>query len=494
MMEKEIISSRQFMIITLLFSIGTAILIIPSTVTSESKQDAWIVAIIGVAISLLLVKLFVALGNRTPTQTFIEANETILGRFFGKITALGFISLTLLSAGELLFFIGAFMKTEVMVETPTMVFALLFGIIIVYATYLGIEVFARSTEILFPIFILIFIVFVICISPQIHIENIKPILEASPKSISFSMFQFISLFSFPLAVLLMIFPSAVNVHKSAQKGFYIGSMIGGLILIIIIILCILVLGPANTAARISPSYALAQRISIGNFVQRIEVIMAVMWIISIFIRTFMYFYASVIGIAQVCKIKDHRPLIFPIGLITIGLSQIIHPNIVHSYTYNREIWPLFSGVFTVSLPLLLLIVAMIRKINGNQGNTTQSNTSSNGGNSSQSESNSNDENSTQSNNSNNSAQSDSGNNSNNSSQSNSSSNNENSAQGDSSSNSNNSSQSDSSSNNENSAQGDSSSDNSNQSDSSSDSNNSTQNESDTGNTPNSDRSGNSSDK
>ncbi|MFJ8090271.1 endospore germination permease, partial [Lysinibacillus sp. NPDC095746] len=408
MMEKEIISSRQFMIITLLFSIGTAILIIPSTVTSESKQDAWIAAIIGVVISLLLVKLFVTLGNRTPSKTFIEANEIILGRFFGKITAIGFIFLTLLSAGELLFFLGTFMKTEVMVETPTMVFALLFGIIIVYAAYLGIEVFARSTEILFPIFILIFLVFVVCISPQIKIENIQPIFESSTKTISYSMFQFISLFSFPLSVLLMLYPSTVNVHKSAQKGFYIGSMIGGFILIIIIILCILVLGPSNTAARISPSYALAQRISIGNFVQRIEVIMAVMWIMTIYIRTFMYFYASVIGIAQICKIKDHRPLIFPLGLICIGLSQIIHPNIVHSYTYNREIWPLFSGVFTVSLPLLLLIVAMIRKINGNQGNATQSNNSSNDGNSSQSESNSNDENSSQSNSSNNAGNSSQG--------------------------------------------------------------------------------------
>lgn len=81
MMEKEIISSRQFMIITLLFSIGTAILIIPASVTSEAKQDAWIAAIIGVVLSLPIVKLFVALGNRTPTLTFVEANEKILGRF-----------------------------------------------------------------------------------------------------------------------------------------------------------------------------------------------------------------------------------------------------------------------------------------------------------------------------------------------------------------------------------------------------------------------------
>ncbi|MFJ3389523.1 endospore germination permease [Lysinibacillus sp. NPDC086135] len=543
MMEKEIISSRQFMIITLLFSIGTAILIIPASVTSEAKQDAWIAAIIGVVLSLPIVKLFVALGNRTPTLTFVEANEKILGRFFGKFTAIGFIIISLLSAGELLYFIGIFMKTEIMPETPTMAFAFMFSIIIIYAAFLGIEVFARSAEILCPIFILIFIFFVICISPSIQIENIQPIMETPKKSLFFSMIRFISLFSFPLVVLLMIFPSAVNVHKSAQKGFYIGAILGGIVLITIITLSILVLGPANTASRTFPSYSLAQRISIGNFLQRIEVIMAAMWVISIYIRTFMYFYASVIGIAQIFKIKNHRPLIFPLGMIILGLSQIVHPNIIHSDIYNRDIWPIFSFVLMILLPLVLLLVTMIRKINGNNtqcnsstqnendsknGNATQGESSSNGGNTSQNESSSNNNNSIQSGSSNNggnttqnesssnnanSTQSDSSSNGGNASQNDSSSNNANSTQSDSSSNGGNASQNDSSSNNNNSTQsgssnnggnathGESSSNNVNstQSDSSSNSenpspstsdnasSNNTQNDSDTGNTPNSDK-------
>lgn len=378
-MEKEIISSRQFMIITLLFSIGTAILVIPASIASAAKQDAWIAAIIGVAISFLLVKLYISLGKRTPSLTFIEANEKILGRFLGKFTAIGFILLTFLSSGELLYFIGIFMKTEVMPETPTMAFALLFSIIIVYAAFLGIETFARSAEILFPFFILIFIVFTVCITPQISFDNVQPILETPKKSFLYSIIRFMSIFSFPLVVLLMLFPSVVNVQKSAQKGFYIGTIIGGIVLIILITLCILVLGPSNTASRTFPSYALAQRISIGNFLQRIEIIMAGMWIISIYIRTFMYFYASVIGVAQLCKIQNHRPLILPFGLLMIGLSQIIHPNIVHSNVYNNEIWPIFSAIFTVILPLTLLIIAKIRKIDGNSqgGNSNENQTNNN---------------------------------------------------------------------------------------------------------------------
>ncbi|MGE8005652.1 endospore germination permease [Lysinibacillus sp. NPDC093216] len=491
-MEKEIISSRQFMIITLLFSIGTAILILPASVTIEAKQDAWIAAIIGVVLSLPLIKLFVTLGKRTPTLTFIEANEKILGRFFGKLTSIGFILIALLSAGELLYFIGIFMKTEIMPETPTMAFAFLFSIIIIYAAFLGIEVFARSAEILFPVFILIFIFFVICISPSIKIENLQPILETPKKSIFFSMIRFISLFSFPLVILLMIFPSAVNVQKSAQKGFYIGSIIGGIVLVTIITLSILVLGPANTAARTFPSYSLAQRISIGNFLQRIEVIMATMWIISIYIRTFMYFYAAVVGIAQICKINNHRPLIFPFGMIILGLSQIVHPNIIHSDIYNRDTWPIFSFVFMVFLPLVLLIVAKIRKINGNQGNNTKSNCStqnesgSNNGNATQGASSNNNDTSSQSNstsNGGNDTQGESSNNNDTSSQSNSTSNGGNDTQGESSNNNDTSSQNNSTSNGGNDTQGAGSNNNytSSQSNSTSNGGNDTQGESSSNN-------------
>ncbi|WP_291759844.1 GerAB/ArcD/ProY family transporter [Lysinibacillus sp. UBA5990] len=378
-MEKEVISSRQFTIITFLLSIGTAILIIPSSIASSSKQDAWIAASIGIVLSLLVVKLFVTLGDQTPTLNFIEANEKLLGRFFGKITVVCFLSLTLFAGGELLYFIGAFMKTEVMPETPTMAFALLFIIIIMYATYLGIENFARSAEILFPMFVLIFIFFVVSITPQIKFENIQPIMEASKTSILYSIIRFISVFSFSLVMLLMIYPASVNVQQSSKKGFYIGMLLGGFVLVTLITLSILVLGPANTASRSFPSYALAQRISIGNFLQRIEIIMAFMWIVSIFIRTFMYFYTTVVGIAQIMKLKDHRPLILPMGIIMVGLSQIVHPDIVHSNIYNDEIWPIYAFVCTILLPILLLIVAVIRNRKSLDNSTEMGHADSNEG-------------------------------------------------------------------------------------------------------------------
>ncbi|WP_332647513.1 GerAB/ArcD/ProY family transporter [Lysinibacillus sp. 54212] len=364
-MEEQVISSRQFTIMVLFYTVGTSILIIPASIALDVQQDAWIVALLGTMLSLLLVKLYIFLGKNMPNVSFVEMNEKILGKFIGKFVSIGFIILTLLSSGELFYFIGNFLQTEVMIETPSAAFATLFGIIIFFAAYLGIEVFARSLEILFPFFIIIFITFVLFISPQIDIHNIQPVFEVSPKPLLYNIFYFMGLFSFPLVVLLMIYPSAVNVQESAQKGFYIGTIVGGMVLTIIIALCILILGPNNTSLRTFPSYALAQKISVGNFLQRIEIIMAFMWAITIFVRAFVYFYASVKGLGEILKIKDHRPLILPLGMISIALSQIIHPNIVHSNQYNKETWPLYITVFAIFVPLLLLIVMKFRKLNGN---------------------------------------------------------------------------------------------------------------------------------
>ncbi|MGR6902810.1 MULTISPECIES: GerAB/ArcD/ProY family transporter [Lysinibacillus] len=361
-MKKQLISSRQFTIIVTLYTVGTGILIIPASIASEVKQDAWIVATIGTLLSLFLIKLYIILSNKMENLSIVEVTEKFLGNIVGKFISLCFVLLTLLSSGELLYFIGNFLQTEVMPETPPVVFTILFNFIILFAVYQGIEVFARTLEILFPIFLFIFITFLFFVSPQIDIRNIQPIFEVSVPPLIYSVLHFMGLFSFPLIVLLMIFPSAINNLQTGKKGFYIGTLVGGFIITAFIALTILVLGVTNTSLRTFPSYTLAQKISIGDFLQRIEIIMAFMWMVTIFVRSFIYFYASLIGIGQMLKLKDHRPLILPLGMVSIGLSQVVHANIIHSDIYNQQTWPLAIGVFATLLPLILLLVARFRRL------------------------------------------------------------------------------------------------------------------------------------
>ncbi|WP_176527564.1 GerAB/ArcD/ProY family transporter, partial [Peribacillus butanolivorans] len=164
-----------------------------------------------------------------------------------------------------------------------------------------------------------------------------------------------------LIVLLMIFPVSVNQPKAAEKKFFFGILIGGICLIIIIALTILVLGADSSARQTYPSYLVARKLNIGDFLQRIEAIMALMWIITIYFKMAFFFYATVIGLAQTLNMKDYRPLTLPLGMILVSLTLLIFPNVVQKATFDKEIWPLYASTYGLVLPILLLAVNVFRK-------------------------------------------------------------------------------------------------------------------------------------
>ncbi|MBM7665839.1 hypothetical protein JOC25_002332 [Solibacillus kalamii] len=66
MMQDIKINPYQFMVLVVLFSVGTSILIVPSLLASETKQDAWIVATLGTAIGLIVIWLFCLIAQWFP--------------------------------------------------------------------------------------------------------------------------------------------------------------------------------------------------------------------------------------------------------------------------------------------------------------------------------------------------------------------------------------------------------------------------------------------
>jgi spore germination protein KB len=176
----------------------------------------------------------------------------------------------------------------------------------------------------------------------------------------------ISVRQFTVVVILFTIGSGILVLPSLlaaelNQDAWIAIIFGGTILFTIVILCILVLGPDHTARQLYPSYLLAQKINVGEFVQRIEVIIAIMWFLSVFIKMTIYFYGSVIGFAQMLKLESYRFLILPFGMIMIPATLVMHPDVIYLQTFDTEIWPVYGSTFGLLLPLLLLAVTFVRK-------------------------------------------------------------------------------------------------------------------------------------
>lgn len=359
------ISARQFAIFVILYSVGTTILVIPGSLAHEVRQDAWIAAIIGTAISFLIVALYIAVERMFPTMTLVEIVETLLGKWLGKAVSLTFVFFSFINAQDLLYYVGTFLTTQIIPDTPHEAIHILFACILIMGIRLGLETLARSAELFFPLFVFLFLLLIVSVlltADLWEFRNIQPMFKTGVKPMIRAVFTFTSIFTLPLIVLLMIFPISVTQVKKAEKNFFIAIFIAGVCLIILITLTILVLGPETSARQLYPSYTLARRINVGGFLQRIEAILAIMWLITIFFKMSIYFYAAVIGFVQTLNLKDYRPFTLPLGMILVTISFFSHPNVTHSAKFDNEIWPIYSSMYGIVLPLLLLAVNAVRKI------------------------------------------------------------------------------------------------------------------------------------
>ncbi len=360
MLENGKIAARQFAMLVFMFTAGSSLLLAPAMLATPAKQDAWLAGILGVGAGLLFGLLYTKLGSLYPEMNLAQYSEKILGKWMGKAVSLLFLPFPFLLASLVLRNIGDFLTVYIMPETPIQFIHILMLIVVMMGVRLGIETIARAAEIIFPWFILLFLLLVVFVSPQIDVQKMQPVLEEGMKPVLHGALLFAAYPFMEFVTFLFIIPY-VNRPKKVGKAFFAGTCMGGTVIVLLTALSILVIGPDLTARDLYPSYVLAQKINIGDFLQRIEAIIAGLWFITIFFKLSLSFYATTLSLAQILNLKEYRMLVFPLGMMVVVFSLASSPNIVYNFTTILETWLFFAGTFGLLLPLFLLGVAAIRK-------------------------------------------------------------------------------------------------------------------------------------
>lgn len=132
-MDNGTVSIRQFKVLVFLYAIGTAILIFPSGLAADAKQDAWIAAAVGQVIGLLIVWLYIRLGRSMGGTGWIEYCRGTLGQAAGSAIGAVFVLYSFVGAATLLYYVGDFITTQIMEQPPMEAIQLLFAFVVVLA-------------------------------------------------------------------------------------------------------------------------------------------------------------------------------------------------------------------------------------------------------------------------------------------------------------------------------------------------------------------------
>lgn len=360
MLDKGKISIRQLTLLVMLITIGDSILVAPSTTALGAKQDAWLSSILGMAIGLLTVYIFSMIGKFYPQLTLIQAIQKILGKWVGTLVALLYLVFFLINNVAYIREIGDFMTTEMMQDTPIQAIQILFICIVIFAVRLGLEVMGRSAEIFAPWVIFLFLILIITVCPQVEFEKLQPIMENGIKPVLKGAIPFLAFPFTELVAFMMIFPN-VNKPKKITRGLLKGAGLGGVTLFIIVLVSILVLGADQATRSIYPSYTLARRITVGGFFERVEAMIAILWMLTIFLKVSLYLYAFILGLSQLLKLKEYQMLALPTAMILIALSALMPPSITYYQNLISKYWTYYDLTYGLFFPLLLLLVCIIQK-------------------------------------------------------------------------------------------------------------------------------------
>lgn len=334
-MNKNKISSLQFSclvcfpILSLFSGIGT------NNITKIAKVDSYLSVIVAYLLGFLLLLLFFAIFNYQKELSIVEKIKLLFGKYLGTIINY-IIDILILCIGVILIYnISNFAISQFLAETPLFIFMILLGFILIYNVSLGISNITKVAVIFLGIICFLTIISTFGILPNFEMSNLKPFLEHGIKRPLEGGLLLTLTNVIPIFMLLIIPKDKIMEHGKIKKRFIFFYSLAFLFVFIAIFLTISALGIYLNELYQYPEYTVLKKISLFNFIDRIENFIYIKWILNSVICLSLIIYYISYSVK-----KDSKKMVPTIvtGIIII-LSLIIFKNNTIFYTVSLSVFP-----------------------------------------------------------------------------------------------------------------------------------------------------------
>lgn len=356
-LEEGKISPRQLYTLLVLSHLETTTLSLPGLPTAFAGRDGWLAALLAILAVLPLGLIAAWLGKRFPRQTIIQYNSLLLGKPFGILFSLLYIWFFVLIAALVVKESAIGFNLSVLPQTPAILLVGIMAFLSAVTARGGIEVIGRLAESSFvPVMFFTLMVLILPLNFA-HFKYLQPVLADGVAPVLPAILIPLGLLG-ELITANMALPYLTKPGKITSILLY-SVLTSGTVFLFFTIITIAVLGPTADIL-VLPSFKLARMITIGNFLERIEVIVLIVWMITAFIKTAFYLWIGMLGSAQLFNLKGYRELAYPLGLLIIVLGSLTYKNFAESiHLFSPQIWGTYSVSIIFGMLILLTVAALL---------------------------------------------------------------------------------------------------------------------------------------
>ncbi len=353
---REVISDKQGITLVVLYILGSSLIL---AIGAEAGNDVWLSLIIAIFFAIPVLLVYARLHALFPDKNIFDISKYVYGRLFGNLINLLFTWFALHLGSLVLRNFVEFITIVGLPETPDLVPASNLILLTIWVVKEGIEVLGRWGEFFVLVSITLLLFAFILLTPQMDSTNLLPILYNGIKPVIGGAF---AIFAFPfveLVTFMMVFSSLKN-RQSSYKIFLIGLLIGGFVLLVTVITDLLILGADNYSELYFPLYMSISKINVGNFLQRLEIIAAVTFLIGGFVKISICLMGVCNGFVNILGSKDYRFIVTPLAFLMLNMSFMVYDSIMEMTTWASQLWRYYAFPFQVLLPVIILIGAEVK--------------------------------------------------------------------------------------------------------------------------------------
>ena len=357
-MDENKMTFRQGMSLITMYLLGSSLVIAGGL---AEQWDTWLSILLAYGMTLPLAIIYARLMKLSPDGDYYDLQLKLFGPVFGRVTAILYVWFAYHLGALVIRNFSEFIQLDSLSEQAQYLTAIPMGVLAIWCVISGRMTLARWAAFMFPIFVIVVIVISLLSTQLWQSGNLMPFLYDGFDPVLQDAFS-IAAFPFAEAILLPFVLHPLRETRHATRLWILSFTISMAIFTLVALRNLLVLGSEYISTLFYPSYIAIGLINIGNFLDRLEVAIAAVFVIGGFVKITVCLYAASLGMSKVLKMGDSRSFAAPIGILMIVLSQFVYKNILDTYRFAFVMYKFYILPTSVAIPVILWIICEIRRL------------------------------------------------------------------------------------------------------------------------------------
>ena len=352
-MSKEVITTKQAIAIMVMFMLASAL---THVFSSKAGRDFWIAYLAVIVFTLFIFFVYSRILSLFPQKNLLDIQRLLFGKIVGTLIYGSYVYYAFILGCVIPRHFTEFIQIS-LPETPQYAYAICMVLVSIYIVKCGIETLGRWCLFSLPITVFIFIVTIVFSINLLDVQNLKPVFQSDIALIADNAFNSFTLPFGECVLFLLLFDSLKDSGK-ARKTYYVSLFMSVTMILLALFRNIMVLGVENSVLLDNTSVAAVSIIKIPFFVERIEVIITIIFIFCGLVKTTVLLMGASKGTAKLLNLDSALPLVAPLGLLMLAFSFNFFENAMHLNKWFGVYRVLFLPCQTIS-PIATWIAAEI---------------------------------------------------------------------------------------------------------------------------------------